>query len=136
MLEQFRGGIILAGGIRKALGSSCHVGFRCLKIGRHRCEDFRRQAWYPRKRRTSLRKCSVRGERQVSTGPLGNIVVIHKTFLPKQALETVPLPNYSVKWRINICRLISQDQPYKQAGIKWYWESAWQGSLSLSSFSL
>lgn len=136
MLAQFRRGIILAGGIGKALGSSCRVGFRCLKIGRHRREDFCRQGWQARKRRTSLRKYSVRGERQVSTGPRGNAVVIHKTFLLKQALETVPLPTYSVKWQISICRLISQDQPYKQAGIKWQWEGAWQGSLSLSSFSL
>lgn len=39
MLEQFRGGIILARRIEKALGSSGHVGFRCLKIGRHLRED-------------------------------------------------------------------------------------------------
>lgn len=41
---------------------------------------------------------------RVSTDPLGNTVVIHKTFLLKQALETVPLPNFSVKWQISICR--------------------------------
>ena len=38
------------------------------------------------RRGASIRKCSVREEQQVSTGPLENIVVINKTFLLKQAL--------------------------------------------------
>lgn len=63
------------------------------------------------KRRTSIRKYSVRGEQQVSRGLLENIIVINKTFLFKQALETAPLPNYSIKWQTSICRLISQGQP-------------------------
>lgn len=92
------------------------MSFRCLKIGRHLYEDFRgagTQAGRRRtlKRRTSLRKYWVRGEQPMSRAPLEIIRVINKMFLFKQALETSPLPNYSIKWQISTCRLISQGQP-------------------------
>lgn len=82
-LQHFRGGIILAGGIRKALESRCHVSFRCLKIGKRLHEDFWEAGMGEGKEKgfqeVSIRKYSVRGKHQMSTDPLESLVVINKT---------------------------------------------------------
>lgn len=93
MLQQLKGGVILAGGIRKALGSRCQCELQ-VPENRSACiDDFQGQRQEEGKCRASRRETSVR---RYSRCPLA-LLKMMQSFSRHFALETLFLPNFYFK---------------------------------------